>query len=756
MSSFLLFRSPWLALIALGLWASLVPQVTFVTASSGQPAGDVLVAWGGWAVQQDLGPLSGTVGRFRIWVSVEPEPDGRELTAQASLVDAATNEVLRQTLIEVAPAYIPPPRDVTFPSYVVPEGQRLLLQLQVGPEFADTYVTYRLANPQRELPNLMLNGVPDAGSGPLAFTHLDTRSGLRAALQGDMAERIRLVLAVAFSALAILTSQLRRIGTAARRLAPGLAAWRPGRLRPGARAAGAASSTGFGRVLAVPWYPWPAAAAPILHFLTSNPLHFAAGEALLPLGLALMVVTGSVLGLRLMLHDWHRPAAATAAVTVVFFAYGHVERTLNAWVGEHVLFTGAVVLGAAAVGQIVSSSRAVPRWTLFLNVMALALLAFAVASLAAPLTRSIGRTPAPATVLQDEHTARLLPAGLPSVSRHRPDMYYIILDAYARHDALGEFDNSEFLAELERRGFYVASKATSNYTGTLQSIPSSINMSYLADLGYTGQLDEVEEMIELFQNNSLARILQGLGYTYVHLASGFPNTDSSSIADILVKFTPSGIVTIRDGDKHGATYIPESSSPGEGWLARSGGFLRSLIDTTALRPIVGRLVQIDDDDPYDWRSSRRAIQMFEFLASPIVTDGPKFVFAHFLKPHEPATFDQFGNSVSETYEPEGFKDGHDPSVPDAFTGQLIHINALTLKMIDGILQNRDEDPIIVIAGDHGRDHDYPKFPILAAFYLPDGGDSVLYPSISSVNHFRAILDYYFDLDIGLLPDRTVE
>ena len=30
-----------------------------------------------------------------------------------------------------------------------------------------------------------------------------------------------------------------------------------------------------GRVLATPWYPWPTAAIPILHFLTSNPVHFA-------------------------------------------------------------------------------------------------------------------------------------------------------------------------------------------------------------------------------------------------------------------------------------------------------------------------------------------------------------------------------------------------------------------------------------------------------------------------------------------------
>ena len=52
--------------------------------------------------------------------------------------------------------------------------------------------------------NVALNGVPDAGSGPLAFAHVQTGSGLRAAIVGESSGRIRLALAVAFSALAIL------------------------------------------------------------------------------------------------------------------------------------------------------------------------------------------------------------------------------------------------------------------------------------------------------------------------------------------------------------------------------------------------------------------------------------------------------------------------------------------------------------------------------------------------------------------------
>ena len=61
-------------------------------------------------------------------------------------------------------------------------------------------------------------------------------------------------------------------------------------------------------------------AIPILHFLTSNPVHFAPIAVVVPLAVALAVVTGSVVSLRLTLKDWHRPAAATAGVTVICFA----------------------------------------------------------------------------------------------------------------------------------------------------------------------------------------------------------------------------------------------------------------------------------------------------------------------------------------------------------------------------------------------------------------------------------------------------
>ena len=52
-----------------------------------------------------------------------------------------------------------------------------------------------------------------------------------------------------------------------------------------------------------------------------------------------------------------------------------------------------------------------------------------------------------------------------------PDIYYIILDSYARQDVLkevGGYDNSDFINYLTSKGFYVASESCSKYTHTLK------------------------------------------------------------------------------------------------------------------------------------------------------------------------------------------------------------------------------------------------------------------------------------------------
>ncbi len=744
------FGSAAIAIVALGLWASLLPQVTYASASSGQPQGDVLIAWPDWSVQQDLGSLGGSVGTFRIWVSADPDAT-RDATVRAALLDASTREAVRRSLLRVSRGYIPTQHTLTFPRYRVPGGQRLVLQLSVG-ECEKCHVVFRLANPDVERSGVWLNGEPIAGSGPLAFEHVNTGSGFRAAIAGEPGSRLRLGLAVASAVVALLVYprvllRLRRIGINAWRALqrPLMYAQRFG--VPGAKGSDPATPSGVGRLVAKPFYPWLAGAAPILHFLASNPLHFKAADAVVPLVATLAAVTLGVLGAWLLLKHWHRSAAAVTVAIAFVFGYGHVESLIRATLDDRLFFGVAVALAAAAGLLVIRSGPVAVRWTPFLNVLTTVLVVFPAVSLVAAAVTSQESPTARAGV--EDLAAHLLPPVLPEVAGERPNIYYIILDSYARGDALAEnfgFDNSEFLRALEDRGFYVASEATSNYTYTIQSTPSLLNLHYLESLGRRVPGTH-HDLLEIARFHAIGAILKSLGYTYVHLDSGVLSTELAPQADRVVSFTPSGPLVRATT---GSISSPDAAAAHP---LLSSRFIRRLVQTTALRPVLGQQFLLGDTEPYPWWSPHRALQMFDYLASPIETDGPKFVLAHIVKPHDPSTFDKEGNFIDDA---QGFDNYHDPSVPSAYVGQLIYINKLVLDMIDSVLRGHARPPIIVISGDHGhstsREH---RHSILSAFHFPGGGTENLYPTISSVNHFRFMLDYYFNFDFGLLDDRKL-
>ena len=66
-----------------------------------------------------------------------------------------------------------------------------------------------------------------------------------------------------------------------------------------------------------------------------------------------------------------------------------------------------------------------------------------------------------------------------------PDIYFIVLDGYARADVLAKyygFDNGPFLEGLRQRGFQVSDASRSNYNWTFLSLGSSLNLDYIQAL----------------------------------------------------------------------------------------------------------------------------------------------------------------------------------------------------------------------------------------------------------------------------------
>jgi hypothetical protein len=337
---------------------------------------------------------------------------------------------------------------------------------------------------------------------------------------------------------------------------------------------------------------------------------------------------------------------------------------------------------------------------------------------------------------------------LPALSsQHPPDIYYIILDGYGREDILTSlygFDNRPFLASLEEMGFFIASQSRSNYMRTSQSVPSTLNFDYLSELEKAGQ-DTANwfPLRRLISDSRIRQVLDGQGYTFVAFSSGFHYTE---IQDADVYLSPHRIIL--------------------------NSFEQLVVGVSAFE-IAARAGWLDVP-VFSYHDHRhRILYTFDQLARlPVradLGDAPKFIFAHITIPHPPFVFNARGNPV-EPHRGYSMGDANefDGSTAEYLTGyrdQLIYTNQLVLEMLNAILAQSPEPPVIILQGDHGPGAYLEwtslentcwneRMSVLNAYYLPGVDDPGLYPAITPVNTFRVVLNAYFGAKIPLLEDRS--
>lgn len=111
------------------------------------------------------------------------------------------------------------------------------------------------------------------------------------------------------------------------------------------------------------------------------------------------------------------------------------------------------------------------------------------------------------------------PTGVPvGDGKNLPNVYYLIIDAYGRADALRKyagFDNDAFIAHLGGLGFQTLGNARSNYMKTHMSIPSTLAMNYL----FTPEGSKIQKWDGIWNmmkgDNAVVRRFHELGYRYV-------------------------------------------------------------------------------------------------------------------------------------------------------------------------------------------------------------------------------------------------
>jgi hypothetical protein len=322
-----------------------------------------------------------------------------------------------------------------------------------------------------------------------------------------------------------------------------------------------------------------------------------------------------------------------------------------------------------------------------------------------------------------------------------PDIYYIIFDEYAApsviKDTLKVDEADEISNWLEEKGFFVPENSRSNYQTTKFSIPSSLNMRYLTE----EELNNKNRLTQLTLDHSLKDALETYGYNHINFGAQWVNYHNP-YADENIK------------------YSHDYLSP----------FQTALWQTTIFSKAgaaLDRIFNIQTSPILDERIAHWHRVQFKFDELAEISkreDGPNFVFAHFLLPHVPDTFDAEGNYVSRFTSAK-------LSTTEKYIDQVLFTNKKIKELVEKILENSKTPPIIIMQGDHGwRELRNPEiikkleldptkadeltFHIFNAYYLPNGGSGTLYETISPVNTFRAILNYYFGQDLKLLKDAS--
>jgi len=492
------------------------------------------------------------------------------------------------------------------------------------------------------------------------------------------------------------------------------------------------------------------AAFPVLFLFAHNIGEVRPGAVLIP---SAVVLSGALLSYGLLAAASKNRQEAALIVSLflaLFFSYGHVasacERILDTYlpvaqvVGSADAFLYPVwnIFFIAGFFGIRKASHALRGLTRFLNIFAACLIAISLTQIFLYALRRqqvsvVNEVRGSGSGLQKQQSPRTY-----------PDIYFLVLDGYARADVLQDiyhYDNREFMRQLTDRGFLVASKSSANYAQTELGLASALNMNYLDDLleGIDTNSDDRGPLRTLITRSRVATFLRQHGYKVVAFASGFDPTEMTG-ADL---------------------YMADGAGIGE--------FQSVLINTTPLARLLGSLSKTD----VSYESHRRRIlYALEELPEVAKLKSPKFVFVHITAPHPPFVFGQYGEITQPRRAFLPWDGGHFMHLRGAtrneyvtgYIRQLAFISQKVSETLERILSISQQSPIIILQSDHGpgsqldwesreRTNLDERLAILNAWHLPEGTVD-LYDGISPVNTFRLLFNHYFDTDFKLLSDQS--
>jgi len=303
-----------------------------------------------------------------------------------------------------------------------------------------------------------------------------------------------------------------------------------------------------------------------------------------------------------------------------------------------------------------------------------------------------------------------------NTNEFKPNIYLFIFDEYASFDVIKkcfDYDNSEFAAFLEKKGFTVSFNSSNETIATNVITANLLNYDYIAKNSMTEP-----EIKTLRQNPKLFSLLRERGYN---------------------------IQGVGEASRYGLKNPVNSVESGS--MTIGGDTFKDIIlQRTVIYPFIHTSVSA---------YAEKIIDSIAYVSQKenIPAGGGQFTFMHVLIPHSPFIVDENGNPIS----PNHYLDWNNKQY---YLGQYIYTTKLMMQLVDAILEY-DPESIIILQSDHGprAAHDPELFlklfqpedmrSILNAVYFR-GEQITEIEGQSGVNTIRIVLDKLFNLGLGLV------
>lgn len=317
----------------------------------------------------------------------------------------------------------------------------------------------------------------------------------------------------------------------------------------------------------------------------------------------------------------------------------------------------------------------------------------------------------------------------------RPSIYLVLLDEYMGSDGLQsyfQYNNQAFEDSLRQEGFHIVQHPRSNYSYTIFSMSSLLNMELIGRASLKDHY-AYTSAVRGIRNNTVSASLAAKGYRIAN----FSTFDMAQ--------APAGYATGLLPDKmelvskqtlwyRVAKYLPEFLAE-KGWI-----------------PAWEKKIE----DNYI-RNNEMMMQQALDLAR-LRDSVPVFAYLHLMMPHLPFVYDSTGNRTVP------FRQRPSYTLEDVDKGYLqylVYTNRRILAWLRELKQHTGGKAVILLMSDHGYRGGQQKDKSLSrsnfnAVYLPNGQYEGWYEGMTNVNQFRVLFNTLFDQHMPLLKDSIID